>query len=132
MWFRVSRFDIWLNTVMSQYAVRVVLAATSSCVGAAVVYRLGRQGKLSFRYTIGWLALAGVGMFAGAFIPLLEPLAEAFEVSPAAVLAVGAVLLLVAICVQLSVSISGLQEQNRRLSEEIALLEKSRSSSHDG
>ena len=111
---------------MSQYTVRVLLAGTLSGLGALAVYRLGRLGKLSFRYTIGWLVLCGVGVFAGAFIPLLEPLAEALEVSPAAVLVVGAVLLLIVICVQLSVSISGLQEQNRRLSEEIALLEQTR------
>jgi hypothetical protein len=111
---------------VSQYTVRVLLAAAFSGIGALAVYRLGRQGKLSFRYTIGWLGLCCVGVFAGVFIPLLEPLADAFEVSPAAILAVGAILLLVAICVQLSVSISGLQEQNRRLSEEIALRERER------
>jgi hypothetical protein len=43
-------------------------------------------------------------------------------ITPAALLAVSFMTVLVAICIQLSISISGLQEQIRTLSEEAAQL----------
>jgi cell division protein FtsX len=43
-------------------------------------------------------------------------------ITPAALLAVSFMIVLVAICIQLSISISGLQEQVRSLSEEVAQL----------
>jgi uncharacterized membrane protein YfcA len=109
---------------MDQSVWQVLLAGIFSGLIAAVAYRLGRRGRLSFRYTIGWLALAAVGVFAGAFIPVVSPVADWLEISPAALVAVGAILLLVSICIQLSISISGLQEQIRRLVERLAILEQ--------
>jgi uncharacterized membrane protein YfcA len=109
---------------MDQSAWQVLLASIFSGLIAAVAYRLGRKGRLSFRYAVGWLALAAVGVFAGAFIPVVSPVADWLEISPAALVAVGAILLLVSICIQLSISISGLQEQNRRLAEKLAILEE--------
>lgn len=85
--------------------------------------RLGRRGRLSFRYTVGWILLFGVGALSALLLPLVEPVADFLNITPAAVVAVLGLLLLLAICVQLSVSISGSQEQIRRLSEKIALLE---------
>lgn len=88
----------------------------------ATVYALARGGRLSFRYALGWLTLFLVGLFGSFSIGLLEPIAEWLNVTPAAVLAVGGVTILVAICIQLSISISGLQQQVRRLATELALL----------
>lgn len=93
------------------------LACTLGCL------RLGRRGRLSFRYTVGWIFLFGVGALSALLLPLVEPVADFLTITPAAVVAVLGLLLLLAICVQLSVSISGSQEQIRRLSEKIALLE---------
>lgn len=85
--------------------------------------RLGRRGRLSFRYTVGWTILFGMGVLSALLLPVVAQLADLINVTPAAVVAVLGLLLLLAICVQLSVSISGSQEHVRRLSEKIALLE---------
>jgi len=96
-----------------------------SLVGAAMAlfaHRLGRTGKLSFRYSVGWLVLSGLGVFSWMFIPMVTPISRLLNTSPAAVLAIGALIILAMICIQLSISISGLQEQNRCLAEELALV----------
>jgi len=89
---------------------------------AVFAHRLGRIGKLSFRYSVGWLVLSGLGIFSWVFIPAVTPIARLLNTSPAAVLAIGALIILTVICIQLSISISGLQEQNRRLAEELAVV----------
>jgi hypothetical protein len=63
-----------------------------------------------------------MGMFAGLFIPVVTPLSNNLKMTPAALIAVGALGVLVLICVQLSASISALQEQVRKLAEQIAHL----------
>lgn len=105
---------------MSAEVAQVVFAATVGTLFALGVYRLARAQKLSFRYTVGWLLLCGIGVFAGLLVPVIGPVARALKVSPAALVAIGAILLLVVICIQLSISISGLQAHVRRLSEEAA------------
>jgi hypothetical protein len=107
---------------MSSNTVQTLFAAVVSLVFFLAVYRLGRKQKLSFRYTVGWMILGTLGVFAGLLIPVAEPIAKTLQVSPSALLGGGAVVLLVVLCVQLSISISGLQEQVRRLAEEAAFL----------
>ena len=107
---------------MSQETTQIFVSAVLSACLALFVYRLARRQRLSFRYTIGWLALCALGMFAGLFIPVVEPLSNFLQLSPAGLIAVGALSVLVLICVQLSASISGLQEQIRKLAEQIAHL----------
>jgi hypothetical protein len=84
------------------------------------VYTLARRERLSFRYAIGWMSLFIPGLLATVIVPLITPMSEAFAISPAAMLTMVFLLLLVTICIQLSISISGLQEQVRTLSEEVA------------
>ena len=107
---------------MSQSAIQVVAAAALSFIFAGMVYRLARTGRLSFRYTVGWLTLSMLGLLAGFFVPVIQPIAEFLKLTPAALLALLAVVLLVSICIQLSISISGLQEQLRSMAEKVALL----------
>jgi len=107
---------------MSSTTLQTVFAAIVSLGFVLSVYRLGRRQKLSFRYTVGWMLLGALGVIAGLLTPIAEPLAQRLEVSPAALLGVGALILLVTLCVQLSISISGLQEQIRRLAEEASFL----------
>ena len=87
---------------------------------ATAIYMLARQGRISFRFTVGWLVLCLFGITAGASVPIVAPLAEKLKVSPAALLGIGAIFLFLAISVQFSISISGIQEQIRRLTEEAA------------
>jgi hypothetical protein len=107
---------------VSQEVVQMVLAGLIGAIFILVVIRLARRQRLSFRYTIGWLMLALVALCAGLLVPLVAPVADTLQVSPAALLSIVAMILLMAICVQLSISISGLQEQVRRLTEESAEL----------
>ena len=107
---------------MSQSVIQTVAAAFSSFIFAGMVYRLARIGRLSFRYTVGWLSLSMLGLLSGLFIPIVQPIAGFLKLTPAALLALLAVVLLVSICIQLSISISGLQEQLRSMAEKVALL----------
>ena len=101
---------------------QTIYAAAASVVFSVVVYRLGRNRKLSFRYTVGWLALGLLGIVAGILIPLTGSIASRLHIAPAAVLGIVGLVLLLVLCVQLSISISGTQEQVRRLTEQVALL----------
>ena len=68
------------------------------------------------------MALGLIGVTAGMLIPLAGRVADYLNVTPAALIGIGAVVLLLVLCVQLSISISGLQEQVRTLSENSAML----------
>jgi amino acid transporter len=107
---------------VSAATTQTLVAAAISLVFVFVVHRLGRKQSLSFRYTVGWLILGMVGVLAGLLLPFAEPLAEKLHVQPAALLGLGALILLLLLCVQLSISISGLQEQVRKLAEEASYL----------
>lgn len=107
---------------MSSTTFQTIIGALFSLMFLTAVYRLGRSQRLSFRYTVGWMILGALGVLAGLLIPVAEPIAEQLQVAPSALLGVGAVILLVVLCVQLSISISGLQGQVRRIAEETAFL----------
>ena len=107
---------------MSSTTLQTTIGALFSLIFLTTVYRLGRNQKLSFRYTVGWMILGALGVLAGLLVPVAEPIAKQLHVAPSALLGVGAVILLVVLCVQLSISISGLQEQVRRIAEETAFL----------
>lgn len=104
---------------MSSAQLQTLIAAIVSVVFVLSVHRLGRRSMLSFRYTVGWMMLGMMGVIAGLLLPLAEPVAVALNVSPAALLGGVGILLLMTLCVQLSISISGLQDQVRTLAEEL-------------
>ena len=107
---------------MSQSTAQILVAAVF-CLGFSVfVYRLARSGRLSFRYTVGWLTLFALGIVALMFLPVTTRISDLLKLTPAALLALSGVVLLILICIQLSISISGLQSQIRRLAEELAKL----------
>jgi hypothetical protein len=107
---------------MSTQTTQTILAAVCSLIFIVVIYRLGHKQRLSFRYTVGWLALGGLGLIAGGLLPIIAPLAKKLHLSPVALVVLGALILILTLCVQLSISISGMQEHIRRLTEEAALL----------
>lgn len=106
---------------MSKPLLQGMVIALLNVIFASVVYLLARRQALTFRYAVGWLALFGLGALSGLLVPLSAPLAELLGVTPGVVVSAVGVLALLAICVQLSISISGLQEQVRVLAEELAL-----------
>ena len=107
---------------MSQSTAQILVAAVF-CLGfIAFIYRLARIGHLSFRYTMGWLGLFTLGIIAMIALPVTNKISEWLRITPAALLALSGLFVLVVICIQLSISISGMQNQIRRLSEELSKL----------
>ena len=101
-----------------------VITATLFCLGFMVlVYLLAKSQRLSFRYAVGWLVFFGIGVFAGGLIPLTSQFSHLLGLSPAALLAFGGMLVFVVIAIQISISISILQEHVRLLSERLALVQ---------
>jgi len=109
---------------VSAAAIQTLTAGVLSLLFLAVIHSLGRRQKLSFRYTVGWLILGSIEVLAGLLVPLTKPIADLLHVQPVALLAIGAMVLLLLLAVQLSISISGLQEQARCLAEEAAYLRR--------
>jgi hypothetical protein len=107
---------------MTQQTVHAVEVAVASVVFAVVVLRLGRLGRISFRYTMGWLSLAALGIFAALIVPVVEPIAEWLRLSPTAFLVAVASIGSAALFVQLTISISGTQRKVDSLTQENALL----------
>ena len=101
---------------------QAILAAVMGLVILITVSRLSRRGQLSFRYTLGWIAVSALGILSGLFVPLAAPIADELGLSAAALVALLGVVFFILIAIQLSISISGLQKQNRILTEEIAIL----------
>lgn len=99
-----------------------LLIATGGVLLAAAAITLARRRLITLRYMLGWLAIAVVTLVAAAAASLVRPLAELFSMTATGVLLAGATVLLVAIAVQLSISVSGLQAQLRELAEAHALL----------
>ena len=107
---------------MSSSTLQIGLSTVLGLLAVIVVYRVARRGLLNFQYAVGWLLLGISAVMAGIVLPLIAPIANFFAITPAALLAIGGVVLLVIICIQLSISISGLHERLRRLAEELAHL----------
>ena len=93
--------------------------------GAAMLFvtaKLARQRKLSFQYASGWIGVSLAVIASSLLTPLVNPIAKWFSMTGTAVFLVVAVAFVVAVCVQLSVSVSLLHERMRDLAEANALL----------
>lgn len=109
---------------MSQEILQAVEIAIVATIMALVVIYLARKERISFRYSVGWLALCGVSIFGGLFIPVIQPVAERLKIASFTLIAAVAVIVLLGLCIQLSISISGLQHQLRDVNEDVAILKK--------
>lgn len=108
---------------MSPEVLQAIATGCLAFAGGTLVIILARRQMLSFRYTAGWLVLLTLTALSGVLIPLSRPLAESLSTTPGVLISGVAILILVLICIQLSVSISGLQKHVQRLAEELALHE---------
>jgi hypothetical protein len=106
---------------MSQQAAQALEIAVVSFAFAVFVLYLARKQRISFRYTVGWLALCIIGALSGLLIPVITPLASALQLDAFTLVGAAAIVVLLALCVQLSISISGLQRQVQLLNEDLAL-----------
>ena len=109
---------------MSQQAAQAIEIAAVALIFTASILYLARTNRISFRYTIGWLTLCVVSAFTGLLIPLIKPLATKLQLDAFALIGACAIIILLALCIQLSISISGMQKQLQQLNEDLALQKK--------
>lgn len=98
------------------------LIGSGGALFATIVLILARRQLISLRYALGWTLISSIGILGALVTPFVRPVAELFGMSPTGVLLAGATLVLLAITLQLSISVSGLQAQLRDLAEAHALL----------
>ncbi len=116
---------------------QALLIAAGGLGCSAVVVALARRQLMTLRYSLAWLAISFIGLLGALLTPLVAPISDMFGMSPTGVLLAGATVVLLAITLQLSISISGLQRRLRDLAEAHALLQSelarpgSRSPNHD-
>jgi hypothetical protein len=106
---------------VDQDQLQVLQIAVVSILFLILIVSLSRKGRLSFRYSLGWFAVFAIAALGGVLVPIVDPIASLLRVSVLAVVVGVVVCLLLLICIQLSISISGLQRQLRSLAEDIAL-----------
>ena len=106
---------------MSTQTIHALVVSSLSLTLIVGVIQLAQKQRISLRYAAGWIVLLGVGLLGGIVVPLIAPLADFLSLAPISIVAGSAILVLLVICVQLTVSISGLQNQVRQIAEKIAL-----------
>ena len=115
---------------MSQEVAQALEIAVVALLFTLTILYLAKMQRISFRYTMGWLALCVISAFTGLLIPLIKPLATKLQLDAFALIGASAIIILLALCIQLSISISGLQKQVLQLNEDIALHKKAVEDSH--
>jgi hypothetical protein len=89
-----------------------------------VIVVLTRRGALSLRFGLGWLVVAVVVAVSSVFLGVVSPLARFLHATPTGLLLVAMSGFLLLLSLNLSVSVSALQDAVRDLSESNALLEE--------
>ena len=115
---------------MSQQVAQALEIAAVALVFTLSILYLAQRQRISFRYTMGWLTLCIISAFTGLLIPLIKPLATKLQLDAFALIGASAIIVLLALCIQLSISISGLQKQLQQLNEDLALQKKVVEDSH--
>ena len=109
---------------MSQQVAQALEIGAVGLVFTLSILYLAQRQRISFRYTMGWLTLCVISAFTGLLIPLIKPLAAKLQLDAFALIGSSAIILLLALCIQLSISISGLQKQVQQLNEDLAMHKK--------
>ncbi len=109
---------------MSQQVAQALEIAVVSIAFAVIIVYLARKQRISFRYTVGWLVLCLIGGLSGLLIPVMTPLSSTLQLDAFSLVGAIAIIVLLVICIQLSISISGLQRQVQLLNEDLALHKK--------
>jgi hypothetical protein len=107
---------------MSTITKQALVLLIGGFVIAVVILRLARRRLLTTRYALGWLAIGLLTVAAAAIMPFVGRIGRFANMTPTAVLLMMSTLLLLAISVQLSISVSQLQERLRTTAEAHALL----------
>jgi hypothetical protein len=107
---------------MSTTAKQALVLAVGGLVILLFILRLARRRLLTTRYALGWLGVGLLIAMAAALMPFVGRLGRLANMTPTAVLLTISSVLLLAITVQLSISVSQLQERLRTTAEAHALL----------
>jgi hypothetical protein len=107
---------------MNNVAVQSLLVAAGGVGLLVVVFLLARRGLLSLRYALGWMAVSLLLLGAAVLLVLVGGISHSLPITPTGLLAGVGLAFLLAVCLQLSISLSGQQEAIRALSEANALL----------
>lgn len=103
---------------------QVALLLIGGLAFCAAILLISRSGRLTMRYTLGWLFVGVCIMIGGLLTGVIGPVADFVGVSPNALVITVAAIALLGLTVQLSITVSGLLEQARTLAERSALLEQ--------
>jgi hypothetical protein len=109
---------------MTNLAIQSSLVAAGAVLMFSIVFALSRRGLLSLRYALGWMAVSMLLVIAAIVIGLVGGIGQSLPFTPTGLIAVVGLSFLLAITLQLSISLSGHQEAIRELSEANALLEE--------
>jgi hypothetical protein len=107
---------------MSNVAVQSGLVAMGGIGLLVVVFLLARRGLLSLRYALGWMAVSLLLLGAAFVLLLIGGISQSLPITPTGLLAGVGLAFVLAVCLQLSISLSGQQEAIRGLSEANALM----------
>jgi hypothetical protein len=107
---------------MSNVAVQALLVALGGLGLLVVVFMLARRRLLSLRYALGWMAVSMLLLGAALLLVLIGGISHSLPITPTGLLAGVGLAFVLAVCLQLSISLSGQQEAIRELSEANALL----------
>lgn len=109
---------------MSNVAVQAMLVALGGVVLLVVVFLLARRGLLSLRYALGWMAVSLLLLGGALILALMGGISHSLPITPTGLLSAIGLAFVLAVCLQLSISLSGHQEAIRQLSEANALLDE--------
>lgn len=107
---------------MSSTAKQALVLALGGIGFTTFIVTLARRRLLTTRYSLGWLGLGAAVTLAATIMPFVGDIGRLADMSPTGVLLAGSTLILLAISVQLSISVSMLQERLRTTAEAHALL----------
>jgi hypothetical protein len=107
---------------VSDQLIQIIEIMGLAVCAIALVLFLSKKQLLSFRYTMGWILLCVLTILGALLIPFIEPISEFLRIGPFVVIGAIGLFTLLGICIQLSISISGMQRHISRLNEELALL----------
>ena len=107
---------------MSTAVKQALVLALGGVIIMFVILALTRRRLLTTRYTLGWLAVGAFVALAAITLPFVSRIGKVANITPTAVLLMISSVLLLAISIQLSISVSLLQERLRTTAEAHALL----------
>lgn len=108
---------------MSTGAKQALILAAGGGVFISLVLVLARRRLMTTRYALGWLSIGLLTALGASVTNAVGSVGHVAGMTPTAVFLAVATIVLVAIALQLSISVSGLQSHVRELAETQALLE---------